>query len=150
MEKREPGTGLSRDRRGAGEVAAVERGVAVHIPIPVFGKNRLADQRGRALGPLAGAPQREADVLLAVGAGKMLMQEVMRPLRHRGRTGHTWMKSRWTCAIHAFALRSLCAQLSWGRLQYCQPCSPKMWDASVTPPCGNVLFWFSGRSDGCT
>src|SRR5436309_1455530 len=108
----------------------------------------IADNRRRPLTAEARTPQSEANVFLPVRPRQVIAQGAIDLACHGRRVVHTWTNSQWIWAIHAFALRPLAAHESCGRLQYCQPASPKIEEASLTPPCGSVLSALSGRREG--
>jgi hypothetical protein len=59
-------------REGALEVSRLERRIAVNVPFPRLGKDQVGNKCCDATTACARVPQREAQVLLPVGAPEML------------------------------------------------------------------------------
>jgi hypothetical protein len=82
--KSEAGIGFFGQVSCAEEVLAGERGVAVYQAFAVVRKYDLVDQAAVSALAGAGAVQRKAEILLAVGSEEMRGELVVSLARHRG------------------------------------------------------------------
>jgi len=78
------------------DVCGLEGDISVNLALSFAGEDDLVYQRGEPSPAAARSPERETEILLAVGANEVMNERIVNSLGHRDRVGHGIVRNRFS------------------------------------------------------